>query len=265
MKVPTRQLKTQIKVALRGFSEELSFKFEFILSFFIIIIQSVIYVVVFSSLFRSSQLVNTKEIIGYYIVVNIIGLSMIPAQFVAWQHQEDINSGQMILYLIRPNGFLLFNYLKFFIPFLARFLVNFIFIVLAGLVFELNIFYLDYAFGFISALGGFTIFYLLQAIVGSQAVWLHDATRLRDVLFTSLLILGGRLIPSRYLFSWLKDIIYFTPLPYVYDVPTAIFTGGSVFSIAEALLRQLFWIILLGTLYIRYFNERVKHNLEYGT
>ena len=72
---------------------------------------------------------------------------------------------------------------------------------------------------------------------------------------------SGRLIPSDLLFSGLKEIVYYTPIPYVYDIPVKVLTDN--FQYTEIGI-QLMWIALLGAIYIFEFEKYVKHNIELG-
>lgn len=116
--------------------------------------------------------------------------------------------------------------------------------------------------GVLSTLLGFTILYLIQAVIGCCALWFRDITRFRDVVYTLLMMLGGRLIPSGMLFGGLKQAVYFTPLPYVYDVPVRVFLnqGASLRFLGV----QLLWILLLGGAYWYLFHCHVRQNIEFG-
>ncbi len=69
------------------------------------------------------------------------------------------------------------------------------------------------------------------------------------------------MIPSDLLFSGIKRIVYYTPIPYIYDIPTKQLMGeGSVYQLGL----QGVWICAIGILYAVIYNKCVVHNLEYG-
>ena len=175
---------------------------------------------------------------------------------------EAINSGGIIPYLLRPQSYPVAQYLGSLMQTVSHLLVNtaliFLVSVLFGRVMRLG----SVCLGVLSTLLGFTILYLIQAVIGCCALWFRDITRFRDVVYTLLMMLGGRLIPSGMLFGGLKQAVYFTPLPYVYDVPVRVFLnqGASLRFLGV----QLLWILLLGGAYWYLFHCHVRQNIEFG-
>lgn len=241
--------------------EEKWFQAEFLMSFFSIFVKSCLYFAVFQAVFLHSDKVNADEITLYYIVINIVALSTAAAQFVAYDHMDDINTGAIIPYLLRPNSYMVTHYLNNLALATIRLLFNMILIFAASCLMGQRMQLPDLCLGFLSVLLGFTILYLIQAIIGCFAVWFHDITRFRDVVCSLLLLLGGRLIPSDMLFSGLKRIVYDTPIPYVYDVPVRALMGNAAYSMIGV---QLLWIALLGAAYVYLFECHVKHHIEFG-
>lgn len=162
---------------------------------------------------------------------------------------------------MRPNSYIATNYLNNLALVTIRLLFNMILIFGTSCLLGQRMELFSLCFGFLSVLLGFTILYSIQAIIGCFSVWFHDITRFRDVVYSLLMLFGGRLIPSDLLFSGLKQIVYYTPLPYVYDVPVKVLMGSAHSSMVFS---QMAWIILLGSMYIYLFHRRVKHNIEFG-
>lgn len=241
--------------------EEKWFRANFFMSFFSIFVKSCLYFVVFKAVFLNSTKVNANEITLYYININIVALSIATAQSVSYYHMEDINSGAIIPYLLRPNSYMVTNFLNNLALVIIRLLFNMTLISGAFCLLGQRIKLSSLCLGFLSILLGFTILYLIQAIVGCFSVWFHDITRFRDVIFSLLMLLGGRLIPSDLLFSGLKQFVYYTPLPYVYDVPVKALMGNATYSMLGI---QAIWIFSLGMVYIYLFECHVKHNIELG-
>lgn len=247
-------------VALR-LKEEKWFQANFFMSFFSIAVNSLLCYIVYRAVFMNSAKVDANSITLYYIVVNITALSIAEAQKVTYNHMEEINSGAIISRLMRPYSYAVSKYLDTLALVVIRLCVNLIFIAAAFLIMRQNIRPAAILLGFLSVLLGFTILYLIQAVIGCFTVWFHDITRFRDVIYSLLLILGGRLIPSDLLYSGLKEVVYYTPLPYVYDVPVKVLMGDGEISMIGI---QVLWIIILGAVYTYLFEVHVKHKIEFG-
>lgn len=241
--------------------EEKWFEADFAMSFVVAFVDAVIYYLLFHYVFEDSTVVNPTDITIYYIIINIVALAMTPAQFTSWIHMTDINTGKIIPFLMRPSSYVVTRYLESVCTFFMRTVVNIILIYLVSLVLGKPIILLNLLLGVGSMLAGFTILYLIQAIIGCMAVWFQEVNKIRNVFMTFLMMLGGRLIPSDLLFSGLKEIVYYTPIPYVYDIPVKVLTDK--FQYTEIGI-QLMWIVLLGAIYIFEFEKYVKHNIELG-
>jgi ABC-type uncharacterized transport system permease subunit len=239
--------------------QEKWFRLEFIFSFFMIFIQIVIYWFLFRRIFADSN-VDPVSLALYYAIVNLVSLSMIPAQYVTWKHMEDMNSGRLILRLVRPENYPVVEYLKCTVKFVMQCVVNLLLIFVGIRLLKIEIPLINFFAGTVSLFIGFTILYLIQGTIGCLAAWLKDVLRLRDVFMSLLLILGGKVIPSEYLFGGLKRIIYVTPIPYIYDVPTKILSGNQDFL---QIVYQLVWAFIWLGIYAATYKKAI-HNIDYG-
>lgn len=247
-------MKTKIK-------EEKWFGLDFALTFFMSFIEAIIYFFLFHYFFEQSSIIDSKDLVLYYIIINIITISYNPAQYVAWIHMEDITKGKIILDLVKPLSYKMRRYAETFIVFFLRMTINSIFLVIAFIILGKTISINAIIKGGFSIVMGFTILYLIQAIIGSMSIWFHDIFKLRNVCMTLLMILGGQIIPSKLLYSNLKKLVYYTPIPYVYDVPINTLMDNSS---AKELLIQMCWILLLIVLYKRIIDKCVIHDIELG-
>ena len=241
--------------------EEKWFGAEFWMSYFVIFIKCVFYDQVFRVLFRNSVEIEAGALTLYYIMVNVVAFTIAPAQYVAYDHMEGINSGAIIPFLLRPNSSILSRYCNRLTSVAVRLMVNLLLIWGVSWLLGRGLTVAAAGMGLLSILLGFTILYLIQAVIGCCTVWFRDITRFRDVIYSLLLILGGRLLPSELLFSGLKEIVYYTPLPYVYDVPVRVLMGDAP---RFAIGMQVVWALLFGAGYLFLFERCVKHNMELG-
>lgn len=241
------------------YKQEKWFQAEFFFSFFVIIIQTFIYGLLFKNIFVLNE-VNAISMTLYYAVINVVSLSMLPAQFVTWNHMKAINTGEIIMKILKPISFPLTEYLKCLTQFIIKSTVNIVIIVVIKIVMNLKADVVQIILGILSLYLGFTILYFIQGIIGCLAAWFGDVLRLRDVFMSFLFILGGKVIPSNYLFGSLKRVIYYTPIPCIYDIPTKFFMGnGNTYDI----LIQIVWFIIIIGIYCLFFRA-MKHNLDYG-
>ena len=238
------------------------FSADFFLSYATIFLQSCLYFLVFRAVFLHSAKVDSEEVTIYYIVISIVAQTVSSGLYVAYNHMKAINSGGIIPYLLRPQSYPVAQYLGSLMQTVSHLLVNTALIFLVSVLFGRIMRLGSVCLGVLSTLLGFTILYLIQAVIGCCALWFRDITRFRDVVYTLLMMLGGRLIPSGMLFGGLKQAVYFTPLPYVYDVPVRVFLnqGASLRFLGV----QLLWILLLGGAYWYLFHCHVRQNIEFG-
>lgn len=256
-----QQIKKIGSVLFYSLKTEHVFRLQFYLTIVLIWFQCLIYYLLFSGMFQGNQNISPLELTAYYGLVGVTSLTVSPAMYVAYEHMQKINTGEIIMDIMRPMSLVaqyffqkLAIMLKHLLAYLPLFVLVHVFI-LRGVVWH------SLLSGILSIILGFGILYEIQGIIGCFAVRFHDITRVRDVIYTLLLILGGRLIPSSYLFGGLKRIVYFTPLPYVYDVPVSLLLQQRDSSF---LLYQFIWFSVLGIVYWLLLQKYVVHEIEYG-
>lgn len=242
--------------------EEQWFGVDFVFSFFVAFVEALIYYFLFRCIFAESSKVEPMQITLYYIVINLVSMSMNPAMFSAWRHMTDINQGSIIPYLLRPNSYVMTRYLESLSVFLLKGVINMVIIGVVAVIFHSKMSFGMIVTGYLSMVLGFTILYLIQSILGCMTVWFHEINKLRNVCMTLLMILGGQVIPSDLLFSWLKRAVYYTPIPYVYDIPVKVLMGNAG---AESLLIQIVWVAVFAVIYRELFEHCVRHNIEFGS
>lgn len=241
--------------------EETISPYDYILSLLILLFQSVIYYLLFRNIFTAESGTTSIAFTHYYLSVGLVAYSIVPAQFVAFSHMEDIHNGSLILSLVKPFSYTLKIFIRTFSAFSIRVLINSLFLVIIRWLLLREFSILNYCFFLFSIMLGFSILYFIQGIIGCCTIWIYDITRIRDVVYTVLLILGGRLIPSKYLFGPLSRFVYFTPIPYVYDIPTRILNEESP-AYFRMLSGQMIWLMILMIIYMYLFKNHVSRNLE---
>lgn len=256
-----QQIRPYIHTFLLKMKETSQYKFNYMSTLLYASISTIIYAMLSFALFGSSGQINPKYLLCYYGLIALVADAISPAQYVAHKMMTDITTGAIAVHLVRPYSYLGTMYAGYLGECLPKVLFNLLFAACAQLYLLGTVYPLLIIVGGIACIQGFSILFFIQALIGCMTIWLRDITRVRDVIFNLLLLLGGRLIPVEYLFRGLKHIVIYTPIAYVYDAPLRLFLGStSVF----ALLAQLVWIVLLGVACGLIFHFHVRRCIEMG-
>lgn len=256
-----RQIKKYLYSGYLSLKKEWVFSFNFVMTLLTLAIQAVIYLLMLGRIFPAGSDLSAVELTAYYVIVNFVSITISPAMYVAYDHMVAINSGDIILDFVKPASCVIKHYVTTFFPALLKLLLNLL-VVLVMQIYVLDQFDLRaIGLGVFSTLLAFSILYFWQGIVGCMAIYVHDVTRIRDVINSLGMVLGGKLLPSALLWGNLKNIVYWTPFPYIYDVPTSFFLGHMSYS---SLTYQALWVLFLGSLYHVLFTFFVQRNIEYG-
>lgn len=256
------RIKPYFAGAYLALREKSVFTLEFAMTLFMIVFQTALYWAVFHQILTPQSALSSQELVQYYVIINLVTLSILPAQFVAYEHMQEINTGRMVLEILKPfspawNWFWQ-KLAEMGLRLLIHMVLILVFQVLVMRTFALG----DLLCGMVSTVLGFVILYLLQGLVGALSIWFADITRMRDFLiYDFAMILGGQLFPSSHLAAGLKRVVYWTPFPYIYDVPTTCFQGVGM----GRMVGQGLWIVGLGVAYLLLMRFAVMRNVEYGT
>ena len=255
------QIKPYLYIFLLRVKETVQYKFNYFATLMYAFISMVIYAFLGFALFADSERVNPKYFFCYYGLIALVAEAISPAQYVAHKIMTDINSGEIAVHLVRPYHYLGTLYAGYLGECLPKVMFHMLFVALAqkyllGVVCPMAL-----LLGGIACVQGFSIFFLIQALIGCLTVWFQDITRIRDVIFSLLLLLGGRLIPVEYLLQSLQRIVSYTPIVHVYDTPLRLFLGNAS---GIALLLQFVWVVFLGGVCGLLFHFQVRRRIEMG-
>lgn len=187
---------------------------------------------------------NAEDLVLYFLIVNMLSYAISSGGVVAYELMTSINDGSIVLFLVRPLNFIKLKYAEKVTTFALRFFVNLMVIIIASF-FLTQVSIHSMLLFFISSLLGFSIIFSLQATIGLATVYYRDITRIRDVIYCILLILGGRTIPSEFLPAAIFKFIQYSPVVCVYDIPVRIALGKVEFI---GIILQILWLIVFGVL-----------------
>ena len=173
--------------------------------------------------------------------------------WVVFTFEEDALLGRISPYLIQP----LHPFLRYFAQHIAEQITRFPFaLIIAIFFFILNpeslwfpsftIFVLSLISTFLS----FLIQFLMQSIIASFCFWTEKASSIEKLVFIPTLFLSGLLAPVESFPNYIKSWIYFTPFPYLIDLPASILSGNTT-NINTGLLTQLLWVLFFFLIFKR--------------
>jgi len=226
-------------------------------------------IVVYVSLWSLTSAGGTdiRRLLTYYILFFGILHNLQSGKVSVWMG-DDISSGNLNQYLIKPINFPLVQIIKTTTILISRIVSPVIFITIGSFVFPQ---YLAPAsptslilFLIFAALG-FVIWNLLMVIIGSLAFWLTEIRSLTTVLDLILSFVKGAYIPV-YLFSNpIRDFLSLTPFNYLTAFPTDIYLGlVTPANLVKGFTIIAIWIAILATFSTRLYSAGVRRYEAYG-
>lgn len=190
----------------------------------------------------------------YYIGVLILKSLVMPAGTVCYYIFNDIRTGKLDRLLLLPVSYIRVKYIERLSYFLIATPIGFAIIFIAGAFLPGDDCFsiLNIVVFFISSFLGFSLLFLLFAIVGILSFWFENILSLRDILWIVLQFFTGETIPLFLLIDKFP-IFQYLPTSYIYYYPIILFQGKSQ-NITKVLVIQLVWVtifIILSRLLFR--------------
>ena len=246
-----------------GMMESLNFR----LSTFVTIIGNVIYLVIiyylWKAIFASS---GTDVVNGMTFEDTMIYLVLATAMFyfmemyIVWNMGRDIQTGRIVLHLIKPMKFRRYMFFSFSGNFVMSFILTFLptavivyFVTNGAIHLGINLLFLQACFWphdqFFRGLFVGTI------CLYTESIWGINITK--EVV---VLLLSGATIPISFFPETLAKVVMFLPFQAIYNTPLSLLIkhqmpAGSRF---EMLGLQLFWIIVLAVITDLFWKKSVK-------
>jgi ABC-2 type transport system permease protein len=210
-----------------------AFRFDWILSLIKVPVLMVLYWFVWRTLFQSSpsafQGYTFEGMIVYLLTVQWI--AFVVSYGVADKISEDIQSGQLLVFLARPVHYLPALFGTYFGHVFFSLLTTLPLLILAkGILSSGDTFSsVQQWLNFLPfLLGAIVISFLLEACIGLASFWLQRIFGLRYLILTILNIAGGKLIPLSLFPDWFQNISILSPLRLVYYEPARILTSEGM-------------------------------------
>ncbi|MBR5375903.1 MAG: hypothetical protein IK139_01365 [Lachnospiraceae bacterium] len=184
--------------------------------------------------------------------------------FVIWDMSRSIQSGEIIMHLLKPMRYRLYTFwsysgshvISFFLTFLPTFVLVFI-ITKGAIPLGMNLVYFV-----ISLILALMINYNVEMLVAPICLYTESTWGVNIVKETIVLLLSGATIPLSFFPEGIRNVVEYLPFRAIYDIPLSILlekTGeGRIGSVGACFCIQIFWIILLSIFGNLFWNHAVK-------
>lgn len=248
--------------------------FQFRLSMAVMVAGNLLYLTVIYFLWRSIYAsVGTDTVSGMTFSDTLIYLVLATALFnfmemyTVWEMGRNIQSGKIVLDLIKPMGyrsFLFWSYsgtfvVQFFATFLPTFLI--VCIVTRGAVpLGMNLLYFA-----VSVILAVILNYSIDFIVGTICLYTESIWGINIMKQVIVLLLSGATIPIAFFPEPLKSIVYYLPFQSIYNTPLTLLLDGSPQpqTVLSALGVQLLWcvgMLVLGHIFWKFSLRKITVN-----
>jgi ABC-2 type transport system permease protein len=161
---------------------------------------------------------------------------------------DGIRSGELNKYLIRPISYFTYHFMLF-IGYNSLYYISYFFLI-SGIVY----FFPEWVFPSFAHVGAFLLMlaisvylsYTIYFMMICFAFWFGEVRALVIAYNLANLILSGQMIPMRMFPDWLLNILYYTPIPYLVEIPVSIATGYLTPEMWLPLMfRGVIWTLLM--------------------
>lgn len=258
-------LKKYLSFTRAGIIEEMQFR----ASFIIMVVGNLLYLIIVYFLWKAIYASAGTEVVnGMTFEDTLIYLVLATALFnfldlyVVWQIGRDIQSGKIVLDLVKPipyRKYIFWSYsgsfvTHFFLTFLPTFIV--VSIVTHGAI-PLGINLVFFMFSVVMAI---SINYSIDFFVGTICLYTQSIWGINIMKQVIVLLLSGATIPLAFFPEPLKSIMYYLPFQSIYNAPLSILLDGdpSAETLLTTLGTQLFWTVVMLVISKLFWKASVK-------
>lgn len=152
---------------------------------------------------------------------------------------DDISTGNLDIYLVRPMNYLLYKYfssLHIFFLFLLGMLVF-------GAVNGINLFSLQSLNIICFYIISISFVFIIFAMIGTLSFLVENVLTFRDNAWNIIRLFGGSIIPLNFHPPTLSHLLKFLPFEYIYYKPT-VFTQGILLPTTQDYLITITWFLV---------------------
>jgi ABC-2 type transport system permease protein len=189
--------------------------------------------------------------------------------FVVWDMSRSIQSGKIILDLLKPMKFRAYTFWSYsgshVVSFIMTFIPTFIVVMIitkGAIPIGMNLVYF-----IIATLFALIVNFNIEMIVATICLYTESTWGINIVKETIVLLLSGASIPLAFFPEKLRAVVDYMPFRAVYDIPLTILLEKNGSDTLQGLLPmfgfQLLWIVILtaaGTLFWNYSVKKITVN-----
>lgn len=258
------KLKKYLTLLRAGLIETVQFR----MSLFVMVIGNMLYLIVIYHLWKAIYAsAGTDRVNGMTFSDTLIYLVLASALYTfleiyaVWEIGRDIQSGKMVLNLLKPMEYRSYLFWSYSGTLVSHFLVTFLpTMIIVRLVtgstiplgWNLPVF-------LISVIMALEINYSIDFIVGTICLFTESIWGINMMKQVIVLLLSGATIPVAFFPEGLRTAVYFLPFQSIYNTPLTILLGKETGpDVLMILGLQLFWCIFLGTLSRAFWSKSVR-------
>ena len=189
--------------------------------------------------------------------------------FVVWDMSRSIQSGKIILDLLKPMKFRKYTFWSYsgshVVSFIMTFLPTFVVVMIithGAIHMGINLLWF-----IISTVFALIVNFNIEMLVATLCLYTESTWGINIVKETIVLLLSGASIPLAFFPEKLREIVQYLPFRAVYDIPLTILLQKNGSDTIEGLLPmfalQVIWIVILtaaGTLFWNYSVKKITVN-----
>lgn len=248
-----------------GVLEALSFRANYMVSFFGNLVYLVVIYFLWKAIYNSSpqDIVNGMTFSDTFIYL-VLATAMFNflESFVVWAMSRDIQTGKVVVDLIKPMDYQLYTFMNFsgnfvtafFITFMPTFLIV-LFITWGKIAIGINLIFFLLSLVFASIIN-FCIDFIVGTIcLYTESVW--GTNIMKEVI---VLLLSGATIPLAFFPDTLRKIVELLPFQAIYNLPLTVLTSKNtnLSGYFQAIGIQLFWVIIMILVSRLFWKKSVK-------
>ena len=249
------KLKKYLALTRAGIMETLQFR----LSFVVMVIGNLLYLIVVYFLWDAIyESAGTDVVNGMTFTDTLIYLVLATALFnfmemyAVWEIGRNIQSGKIVLDLLKPMEYRKYLFWSFSGSFIAKFLLTFLptFIAVAVVTHGAIPMGINLLYFVISVVMAVSINYSIDFIVGTICLYTESIWGINIMKQVVVLLLSGATIPIAFFPDTLRTVVSYLPFQSIYNAPLSLLLNGSpdAETVIKALGTQLIWCIVMMTI-----------------
>lgn len=208
-------------------------------------------VYLFSQVFQSANATSSQ--FWYIAMSQIVTLS---TSMVAFQIAQDIHSGQIAHFLIRPINYVGYKFCEGMGTCLIRYSLLITFYL--GIKFYVTgslpeHFLVGIIFGFM----GIILYSLTSILIGILSYWIVEIKNIFYLNLTATFCFGGLIIPLEFYPSYIKFLCFATPYPWILWWPSEIMSDLAA-PLTLGFLGFAFWVVVFITIIMKTYKKCIK-------